>query len=172
MSQFDTVTGDATPYVSSATENVVQKGKIPVLDKMLQAKVGAKSITTFVIDGASFTSNLLIPQSDMTVTASSAQSGEEAERTLDGNNWTNWHTSWDPYNAGPHSITYDLGAQYDDVNKLSYLPRQDKDENGIVTKFTIEVSSDGDNFTPVAIGTWKNDKSEKLQRFLREKRSL
>ncbi|MEK5397065.1 discoidin domain-containing protein [Paenibacillus sp. FSL K6-2859] len=165
LSQFDTVTGDATPYVSSATENVVQKGKIPVLDKMLQATVSAKSITTFVIDGASFTSNLLIPQNDMTVTASSAQSGEEAERTLDGNNWTIWHTSWEPYNAGPHSITYDLGAQYDDVYKLSYLPRQDKDENGIVTKFTIEVSLDGDNFTPVAIGTWKNDKSEKTATF-------
>jgi len=165
LSQFDTVTGDAAPYVSSATENVVQKSKIPVMDKTLQATVAAKSITTFVIDGASFTSNSLIPQRDMTVTASSAQSGEEAERTLDGNNWTNWHTSWEPYDAGPHSITYDLGAHYDDVNKLSYLPRQDKDWNGIITKFTIEVSSDGKVFTPVAQGTWKNDRSEKTATF-------
>lgn len=165
LSQFDAVAGDATPYVSSATENVVQKAKVPVLDKMLQASVGAKSITTFVIDGASFTNNALIPQSDMTVTASSAQSGEEAERSLDGDQWTNWHTSWNPKAAGPHSITYDLGADYNDVNKLSYLPRQDKDWNGIITKFTIEVSLDGNVFIPVAQGTWKNDKSEKTATF-------
>lgn len=169
LSQFDTVTGDATPYVSSTTENVVQKAKVPVLDKMLQTSVGAKSITTFVIDGASFKGNSLIPQSDMTVTASSAQSGEAAERSLDGDQWTNWHTSWDPYDGGPHSITYDLGAHYDDVNKLSYLPRQDKDWNGIITKFTIEVSSDGNVFTPVAQGTWKNDKSEKTATFNSQK---
>ncbi|OME66892.1 hypothetical protein BSK65_20530 [Paenibacillus odorifer] len=169
LSQFDTVTGDATPYVSSATENVVQKTKVPVLDNMLQTTVGAKSITTFVIDGATYTSDSLIPQSDMTATASSAQSGEEAERTLDGDNWTKWHTSWDPKAEGPHTITYDLGADYEDVNKLSYLPRQDNDWNGIVTKFTIEVSSDGDNFTPVAKGTWKNDKSEKTATFSTQK---
>ncbi|WP_339315103.1 discoidin domain-containing protein [Paenibacillus sp. FSL R10-2734] len=168
LSQFDTVTGDATPYVSSATENVVQKTKVPVLDNMLQTTVGAKSITTFVIEGASFTGDSVIPQNDMKVTASSAQSGEAAERSLDGDQWTNWHTSWDPKAKGPHSITYDLGAEYD-VNKLSYLPRQDKDWNGIITKFTIEVSSDGTVFTPVAQGTWNNDKSEKTATFTSQK---
>ncbi|GGI45618.1 hypothetical protein GCM10008018_13060 [Paenibacillus marchantiophytorum] len=165
MSQFNTVTGNATPYVSSATENVAQKADVPVLDKTLHTTVGAKSITTFVIDGASYTSSTVIPQSEMSATASSAQSGEEPANTLDGNNSTKWHTSWDPYDGGPHTITYDLGASYDDVYQVRYLPRQDADWNGVITKYTVEVSTDGTVFNPVAQGTWKNDKSEKTATF-------
>ncbi|UKS24106.1 discoidin domain-containing protein [Paenibacillus sp. HWE-109] len=165
MSQFNTATGTATPYVSSATENVAQKANVPVLDKTLHTTVGAKSITTFVIDGASYTSSTVIPQSEMSATASSAQSGEGAEKTLDGNASSKWHSAWDPYDGGPHTITYDLGASYDDVYQLRYLPRQDADWNGVITKYTVEVSTDGTVFNPVAQGTWKNDKSEKTATF-------
>ncbi|BFT75499.1 discoidin domain-containing protein [Paenibacillus sp. P36] len=165
MSQFDAVTGIATPYVSSAAENVEQHANVPIVNKTLTTTVSPKSITTFVIDGASYTGNTVIPQNQMSVTASSAQSGEGPEKTLDGNASSKWHSSWDPYDGGPHTLTYNLGQTYNDVYKLSYLPRQDADWNGVITKYTVETSTDGTVFNPVAQGTWNNDKTEKTATF-------
>lgn len=163
MSKFDAVNGTATPYVSSATENVAQKAAITVVNKTLNTSVPAKSITTFVIDGAD---NNVIPQDEITATATSSASGEGPDKTLDGNNGTMWHTAWDgSYTALPHSITYDLGKSYDGVYKLKYLPRQDADWNGVITKYEISVSTDGTNFTKVAEGNWAGDKTEKTATF-------
>ncbi|NQX67242.1 discoidin domain-containing protein [Paenibacillus alba] len=166
MSQFDAVTGTATPYVSSAEENVEQHANVPIMNKTLNTTVSPKSITTFVIDGASYTSNTVIPQSGMTATATSSASGEGPENTLDGNTGTNWHSAWSGTPApAPHSITYNLGNSYDDVYQLKYLPRQDSSFNGVATKYEIAVSTDGTNFNKVAEGTWSNDKSEKTATF-------
>lgn len=166
MSKFDSITGNATPYVSSATENVAQKASLPVLNNTLNATVGAKSITTFVIDGASYTSSAVIPQSQMSVTATSAASGEGPDKTLDGNTGSNWHSAWSGTPApAPHSVTYDLGDSYDDVYQLKYLPRQDSSFNGVATQYEVAVSTDGSNFTKVAEGTWSNDKTEKSATF-------
>ncbi|NOV03593.1 discoidin domain-containing protein [Paenibacillus planticolens] len=166
MSQFDAVTGTATPYVSSAAENVAQKANVPIMNKTLNTTVGPKSITTFVIDGASYTSNTVIPQSGMTATATSSASGEGPEKTLDGNTGTNWHSAWSGTPApAPHSITYSLGNSYNDVYQLKYLPRQDSSYNGVATKYEIAVSTDGTNFNKVAEGTWNNDKTEKTATF-------
>ncbi|MDQ6422568.1 S-layer homology domain-containing protein [Paenibacillus sp. LHD-117] len=166
LSQFDAVNGVATPYVSSAIENVVQKNGIPVAGKTLNATVGAKSITTFVIDGATYTTNTAIPQNEMSATATSEAPGEGPDKTLDGNASTKWHTAYDgSYTALPHSITYHLGQSYNGVYKLKYTPRQDVDFNGIVTKYEISVSSDGTTFTKAAEGTWDADKKEKTATF-------
>ncbi|HFK1549388.1 TPA: discoidin domain-containing protein [Bacillus albus] len=108
----------------------------------------------------------LIPQSGIKATASSSSSEEGSEKTLDGDSNTKWHTSWDgTYTSLPHSITYNLGKSYDGVYKLKYLPRQDEDWNGVVTKFEISVSTDGSTFTKVAEGTWAADKNEKTATF-------
>lgn len=166
MSQFDAITGTATPYVSSATQNVEQQANVPIMNKTLNTTVGPKSITTYVIDGASYTGNTVIPQSGMTATASSSASGEGPEKTLDGNTGTNWHSAWSGTPApAPHSITYNLGNSYDDVYQLKYLPRQDSSFNGVATKYEVAVSTDGTTFTKVAEGTWNNDKSEKTATF-------
>ncbi|OPH50413.1 hypothetical protein BC351_07055 [Paenibacillus ferrarius] len=169
MSQFDAVAGNATPYVSSATENVAQKAEVSVVNKMLNATVSPKSITTFVIDGANYADSSevgVIPQSQMSATASTSASGEDADKTLDGKANTNWHSAWSGTPApAPHTITYNLGASYDDVYQLKYLPRQDNSYNGVATKYEIAVSTDGANFSPVAAGTWSNDKSEKTATF-------
>ncbi|MCR8632753.1 discoidin domain-containing protein [Paenibacillus radicis (ex Xue et al. 2023)] len=166
MSQFDAVTGTATPYVSSATENGEQQANVPIMNKTLNTTIGPKSITTFVIDGASYTNNTVIPQSGMTATATSTASGEGPEKTLDGNTGTNWHSAWSGTPApAPHSITYNLGNSYDDVYQLKYLPRQDSSLNGVATKYEIAVSTDGTNFNKVAEGSWSNDKTEKTATF-------
>ncbi|MDR6884773.1 discoidin domain-containing protein [Bacillus sp. 3255] len=166
MSQFDEITGQAAAYVSSALENVSQRESVSITNKTLNTTVDAKSITTFVIDGASYTDSTVIPQSGMTATASNSASGEGPERTLDGNTATNWHSAWSGTPApAPHSITYNLGGSYNDVYQLKYLPRQDGSFNGVATKYEVAVSTDGANFSKVAEGTWSNDKTEKTATF-------
>ncbi|WP_068651736.1 discoidin domain-containing protein [Paenibacillus antarcticus] len=108
----------------------------------------------------------IISQSQMTATATSSYTGEGPDKMLDGNVNTKWHTDWSSkYMPLPHSVTLKLGNTYSDVFKLRYLPRQDKDFNGVITKFEISVSMDGTNFTKVAEGQWKGDKSEKSASF-------
>ncbi|MDN3017456.1 InlB B-repeat-containing protein [Paenibacillus sp. BSR1-1] len=109
---------------------------------------------------------MLIPPDEMTAKATSSASGEGPDKTLDGQSGTKWHTAYDAsYTVLPHSITYKLGKSYDGVYKLKYLPGQDVDWNGVITKFEISVSTNGSTFTKVAEGTWDSDKMEKTATF-------
>jgi hypothetical protein len=98
----------------------------------------------------------VVPQGDMTASATSHQPGFEATKAIDGDCSTMWHTSWSPYQPPPQSVTLDLGATYDTI-ALVYQPRQDGTKNGIVTGYEIAVSADGQSFTPVASGAWPGD---------------
>jgi O-glycosyl hydrolase len=99
----------------------------------------------------------VVPQSQMTATASSYQSGYEPGNAIDGNPGTLWHTEWDPDRVyPPQSITLDLGGDYS-VSGLMYLPRQDGNPNGIITSYQVLVSQDGSTFTQVAAGGWAGD---------------
>lgn len=55
LSGFETVktSAKATPYVTSKTDNLVQKSDITISDKKLSAVVEPQSITTFVLSGVS-----------------------------------------------------------------------------------------------------------------------
>ncbi|MBV7504430.1 RICIN domain-containing protein [Bacillus sp. sid0103] len=55
LSGFETVkeTATATPYTTSATDNLQKKADIQVKDETLTAEVPAQSITTFVVSGVS-----------------------------------------------------------------------------------------------------------------------
>ncbi|WP_074017371.1 discoidin domain-containing protein [Anaeromassilibacillus senegalensis] len=114
---------------------------------------------------------IVIPQSQMTATAESAASGEGADKAIDGNNGTKWHSNW---SAGhpicPLSITLDLGEAYDDVYQLRYLPRQDSSSgkpqyNGVILGYEISVSDDGTTFTKVAEGEWAENRNLKTASF-------
>lgn len=62
---------------------------------------------------------VVIPQNQMTATADSSASGEGADKAIDGNNNTKWHSSWSSgHPVCPLSITLDLGDQYKDVYQL------------------------------------------------------
>lgn len=103
----------------------------------------------------------LVPPSTMTATATSQQAGYDAGKAIDGDCATMWHQSWSPYTPPPQSITLDLGATYDTL-ALLYQPRQDGNANGIVTDYTIAVSTDGSTFTTVAEATWAGDDTTKV----------
>ena len=89
------------------------------------------------------------------VSADSYQGGNEAKLAIDGNNSTFWHTAW---GAGetrhPHQIVIDMTKTYM-VTAVTYLGRQDGNENGLVKQYEIYVSTDGKNWgTAAASGTF------------------
>lgn len=97
----------------------------------------------------------------LTATATSAQTSASngAEKAVDGNPATLWHTQWTPTKAAlPQSITLGLNGTYD-VSQLRYLPRTDGSMNGRVTEYVVEASADGESYTEVGRGTWEADTS-------------
>ena len=104
----------------------------------------------------------IIPQSEMTATTTNSQSGEGADKAIDGNPSTMWHTSWSGTTM-PQSITLDLGSEYE-IDKFTCLPRQ-AGENGKITKYEVQVSTDGENFTKVAEGSWNTAPDLKVVEF-------
>ncbi|NOU90717.1 hypothetical protein GC102_34060 [Paenibacillus sp. LMG 31460] len=141
--------------------SVDQTGKVTALLS------GTATITATTKDGSQlsatskvtvFEPNLLIPQSGMTATASSFQPGDDPVNALDGDSSTIWHTKWSPAHL-PESITLNLGGSYE-VNQIKYTPRSGAG-NGTITKYNVYVSTDGDNFTQTASGTWARDDREK-----------
>ncbi|NOU70273.1 hypothetical protein GC098_02270 [Paenibacillus sp. LMG 31458] len=141
--------------------SVDQTGRVTAINS------GTATITATTKDGSHlsatskvtvFEPNVLIPQSSMTATASSFQPGDDPVNALDGDSSTIWHTKWSPAHL-PESITLNLGGSYE-VNQIKYTPRSGAG-NGTITKYNVYVSTDGDNFTQTASGTWIRDDSEK-----------
>ncbi len=105
-----------------------------------------------------------IPAYMMTVSATSAQPGNDASGVIDGNEKSMWHSRWSPKAELPQSITFAFEKAYA-VNKLTCLPRQDGSSNGIITGYKVYASQDGTTFAEVASGTWAKDKTEKTATF-------
>ena len=106
-----------------------------------------------------------IPQKQMIATATSEEAGKDvAFNAIDGNPQSIWHTKWNKSDALPQSITLNLGGTYDNINKVTVLPRPDGG-NGNITGYNIYVSTDGTTFTKVATGSWANDATEKTAIF-------
>lgn len=99
-----------------------------------------------------------VPPADESATATSANAGYPASNAVDGNVTTLWHSEFSPvHDPLPISLTIDLGA-VQTVTGLTYQPRLDGTITGTITAYTVEVSSDGVNFTQAAApGTWTQD---------------
>ena len=95
--------------------------------------------------------------------ATSEQSQDKASNAIDGNPDTMWHTKWDGSDKLPQSITLEL-AKAREIKGYNYLPRQ-SGTNGYITKYKIEVSTDGEEFTEVAAGDWARDAKLKTVEF-------
>lgn len=91
-------------------------------------------------------------------TASTFQPGYEPSQATDNDPNTLWHTSFALAEAPlPQWITLDLGTVRP-VTRLRYLPRQDGNSNGIITKYNIYASLNGKTFgAPIASGTWAGE---------------
>ncbi|MBE5871379.1 MAG: hypothetical protein E7294_08990 [Lachnospiraceae bacterium] len=115
--------------------------------------------------------------SNAEVSTDSFQTGNEAKKAIDGDSTTIWHNAWTgTVKPFPHHLTVDLGEETEDLYRLSYLPRQDKDSNGIVTGYRILVSNadkeltalEENDFEEVRSGSWAEDKTEKTVVFRTE----
>lgn len=96
----------------------------------------------------------LVPQSQITATATSHHRGYEPSKALDANPYcTMWHAEYKPVAPLPQSITLDLGRDYNTI-ALLYQPRKDHSSNGDISRYEISTSLDGTSFTPVASGDW------------------
>ena len=111
------------------------------------------------------------PYADMTLRAPSVESGGSAAWANDNDSNTIWHTNWGG-GTGPTDLTDDPENRYLEielpavtrVEGLRYLPRA-TDQNGIVTEYDIKVSTDGQDWTSVATGSWSTAVEWKLARF-------
>ena len=100
-----------------------------------------------------------------TVTADSAQDGDPASNVLDGDETTIWHTEYDPTTAPlPHTITVDMNS-LNIIDGVTYLPRQDGISHGNIGEHQVFISTDGNEWTLVAFGTWLDDDTEKSADF-------
>ncbi|TGY43352.1 LPXTG cell wall anchor domain-containing protein [Clostridium sartagoforme] len=98
----------------------------------------------------------LVAKSEITATATSAQSGEGADKAIDGNTSTLWHTPWTGVNIAenPQSITLSLG-KVRNVSSIHITPRQ-SGSNGKIKDYKVYA---GDNL--IEEGTWKTDLATK-----------
>lgn len=120
-----------------------------------------------------------IPQGDWTLLAVDSQetAGEDGAATnaFDDSPSTYWHTEWQARKPEhPHEIRIDLGARYA-VTGFRYLPRQDKDDFGMVADYEVYLSESATDFgAAVASGKFGAGKAAtqlsfaaKLGRYLR-----
>ena len=111
----------------------------------------------------------IIPLSDLIATAGDWQKGYEdsegpADLAVDDNFNTIWHTDWYGTSNVNHWFQFEVLDNYD-VTGLRYLPRQQGNTNGTITKYEIHVSNDGTNWTKIASGNWANSRDWKVAEF-------
>ena len=87
----------------------------------------------------------------------SYQGGNEAKLAIDGNNSTFWHTAWGTNEPRhPHTIVIDMATNYK-VTAITYLSRQDGNQNGMVKEYEVYLSTDGQTWgAKVASGSFQN----------------
>jgi hypothetical protein len=89
----------------------------------------------------------------------------EADKAIDGNPATIWHTQYEPEQPDyPHELSIDLGRSVE-IRGLSYLPRQDM-QNGWISEYEVYVSDDPANWgKPVHRGTLPRGKDRSMISF-------
>ena len=114
----------------------------------------------------------LIPQTGWSLVYADSQEtqGEDGQATnaFDGSTSTIWHTQYTgSAPAQPHEIQIDLGASYA-IDGFRYVPRQDKDDHGMVAGWQFYVSADKTNWgSAVASGVFNADRTEARVMFSR-----
>jgi len=103
------------------------------------------------------------------VTVDSQMDGESADKALDGDPNTFWHSRYgDGETKHPHEMVVDLGAAFE-ISGFSYLPRPGGG-NGTIKDYEFYISDNPNNFgQPVSKGTWAYDGSEKSVTFSKRK---
>ncbi len=129
----------AAANAGSVAAPAVAKGKpasegVTTFDGVSLAAIQEKPSVAAVTAGA-------ISQTGWTATADSAQVGNPASAAIDGGNTTFWHSQYSPnLDPLPHMITIDMKQSYL-VGSITYLPRQDGNNNGHIGQHVISFRS-------------------------------
>ncbi|MHB8962728.1 MAG: alpha-L-fucosidase [Saccharofermentanales bacterium] len=105
----------------------------------------------------------ILPNEDIRVTGSGFRHGHAPEYILDGDPMTFWCSA----EGITHSLTLDLGQEYD-VCALRVLPRQERSVESLVTQVTsysVWAGTDIDALRPISTGEWKRTFDEKRAAF-------
>lgn len=112
------------------------------------AAVGAINIAIFFIEDFAE-----LPLEIISVSATNEAPNYEANRVLDGDTATIWHTAWVPSVVPlPQSLDF-VFAETVKINAISVLPRQDM-ENGRITEYVIYAEDNTGRLIKVTEGTW------------------
>ena len=96
--------------------------------------------------------------------ASSQEIQESADKLVDGDANTIWHTMYSVTVAQyPHWIDFDAGEECI-IKGFSYLPRQDGGYNGLIKDYEVSISSDGKEWKSVKKGSF--DRSANVKRVM------
>jgi hypothetical protein len=102
-----------------------------------------------------------VPRAGIKAVTTSSQPGTYEHRiyvpteALDGRPESRWSSQLNPVLPMPQSITLDLGNEYDTTG-LEYTPPGDTGRGGRITRYVIEVSTNGNAFHKVASGSWSS----------------
>ena len=153
-------------YTSGATAQVTRQGAPVETDEAIKGG----DILTLSLAGKQKQYTLYLEpeyyeRTGWTATAGSAQTGEGAERALDGKLDTLWHSNWNGCTQDDAWICIDM-KQNQTVSALQYVPRQSQ-VNGLILEYKIEFSTDGSNWStiPSVTGTWVKDNTTKTVTF-------
>lgn len=90
-----------------------------------------------------------VPSAAMNASANSQNQGYEAEKAVDDNITTIWHSQWEPeVTKRPHNLTIDLGQSLL-LDKITITPRQDM-ESGRISSGELYVGNDTENMVLAA----------------------
>ena len=128
-----------------------------------------------LIDGIVLGSELpqdetVIDSSNFTVTSDNENAlvnGVEGPAYLAFDNDLNtiWHSNYSPYKELPATVEVDM-KEVQNIDKITYIPRQDGSENGRILNCEISVKVNADDeYTSVGTFTWDNNMSNKLAKF-------
>lgn len=154
----------------------IYNSAVSTSDEILAAKKGLDKAMSLLIsaDNENCLDLAKIPQSSLTAVAASYQNGEDGSKAIDGNTTTIWHSNYSggnmpviSENGTDNYITFTLNDEsISNVAAISYLPRTDKNTNGVITQYKLMYSTeaDGENFVdvPGGNGIWADNKDEKL----------
>ncbi|WP_347301505.1 glycoside hydrolase family 2 TIM barrel-domain containing protein [Dolosigranulum savutiense] len=111
--------------------------------------------------------NSVHPDKIKNISASSEQlPGEPTEGSIhlafDGKEETFWHTDWNKKDTF-YTVDIEL-TEPEQLTGFGYVPRQDYESNGLVTKYEIHAKLNG-KLTKVSEGNWANNREEKIIAF-------
>ena len=142
--------------ILTESEDQANRGRFEIL-------LGESQASNMAADDASHD----YPYTKTTATAGSEQGAEPASNAVDNNTGTLWHSQWNADLTGSPDQRY-IQITLEEttiINALRYLPRQSGNNNGIITEYKIEVSTDGNSWKEVKTGNWDANKNWKIAAF-------